>query len=121
MTKYFEETLGSLNKRIDFALFKRIAFGSGVPLILVDLFSYLTGQTEKVVKAMYLLKERVEPKRIHRKQAFEKEMGDDFMFSMLHKFSKKLELKLFNEIPPLKDFPEEIESDDSDLSESMSN
>jgi hypothetical protein len=47
-----------------------------VPLILVDLFSYLTGQSEKVKKAMYLLKERVDPKRVNRKKQFVQGLGD---------------------------------------------
>jgi len=37
ITHYFEETKSVLGWKIDLSLFKRIAFGSGVPLIIVDL------------------------------------------------------------------------------------
>jgi len=43
ITHYFENTQKVTGWRINFDLFKQIAFGSGVPLLIVDLFSHLTG------------------------------------------------------------------------------
>ena len=44
-------------------LFRKIAFNSGMPLIIVDLFTYITGQERTIKKAMKLLNERVPAKR----------------------------------------------------------
>jgi len=52
-----------MNSVIDLALFKKICFNSGMPLVVVDLFCYLTGVNVQVKKGMKLLKERVSPKR----------------------------------------------------------
>jgi hypothetical protein len=47
-------------------------------------------------------------------------LADNVGSSFIKRFSRSLEIKLFKEIPPLKDYPEEIESEDSDLSETLS-
>ena len=44
-------------------LFKRIAFQSGMPLVIVDLFMYITGSDELIKKLMKVLIERVPSKR----------------------------------------------------------
>lgn len=119
LTRYFEDTQKAIGWRIDFALFKRIAFHSGVPLLIVDLVSYLTGQTYEVKKAMKLLKERVEPKRISRIEA-QKKASAGLVGAFNKMLGQSVEKKLFKVIPPLKDFPEEIESEDSDASETYS-
>ena len=45
---YAEETVNKDQTFIDLGLFKRIAFNSGMPLIVVDIFSWLTGQDNHV-------------------------------------------------------------------------
>jgi len=67
LTRYFEETKKELATYIDLALFKKISFKSGLPNLLVDIFSSLSGQPSKVQQAMLLLFDRVEPKHIHRR------------------------------------------------------
>jgi len=67
---------------------------------------------------MKLLKERTEPKR---RETMKLEKKASFMSGMGTAFNRKLtfsiEKKLFKVVPPLKDYPEEIESEDSNASE----
>jgi hypothetical protein len=60
---------------------------------------------------MKLLKERTEPKRREKQAEVQKKSGMASLFSKL--ITNKLEKKVFKLVPPLKDYPEEIESDDS--------
>ena len=43
MTAFIEDIKKDHQSYIEMDLFRKIAFKSGMPLILVDLFSYLTG------------------------------------------------------------------------------
>ena len=43
LTDYFEQTKGNEGVILDLEMFKKIAFSSGMPLIIVDLMIYLFG------------------------------------------------------------------------------
>ena len=43
LTDYFEQTKGNEGVTLDLEMFKKIAFSSGMPLIIVDLMIYLFG------------------------------------------------------------------------------
>jgi len=117
LTRYFEETKRDLATHIDLTLFKNISFTCGVPLLVVDLFSYLTGQPEQVKSAMKLLHERVEPKRIHhyRNSAEESESPSPTTKRSQREQARQNSYRM---IPPLKDHPEEIASSESEEDDS---
>ena len=59
-------------------LFKRIAFQSGMPLVIVDLFMYITGSDELIKKLMKVLIERVPSKhkeKMRKNKNGEKQFG----------------------------------------------
>ena len=102
MNNYFEETQRSLNSTIDFKLFKKIAFGSGLPFIVQDFLIQLTGQEKLVKKALLLLDERV-PKTKKRK-GLKSDLGD-----------KSTSFKALNQrVLPFKDQAEFYSSDNSE-------
>ena len=96
-----------------------------MPLILIDLFGVLTGNRAAVRKAFNLLKERRFIKRSKQKKITIKgliEEKDDngntvvkkptAALNVLAKLTgRALERKVFKLVPPLKDYPEEVESD----------
>jgi len=69
LTRYFEETKKPMAEYIDLPLYKQIAFKSGAPKLLVDIFGHLSAQPEKVEEAMLLLCERVDAKHIPRQES----------------------------------------------------
>ena len=115
LTRYFEETQKVLSEHIDFPLFKRIAFASGVPYLLVDLFANLTGQREKVKEAMKLLNDRVEPYRVPKRKEESPVLRTPFWRA--GQLPPRMPKQPPNFIPPLKDYPDEIETDESDPEE----
>ena len=67
MTSLIEDVKKDHQTYLEMDLFRKIAFKSGMPLIIVDLFSYLTGQPKNIEKAMKLLNERPPPLRVGKK------------------------------------------------------
>ena len=67
MSTFIEDIKRDHQTYIEMDLFRKIAFKSGMPLILVDLFGYLTGQPKLIAKAMNLLNERPPPLRVGKK------------------------------------------------------
>ena len=95
-----------------------------MPLIIVDLFTYITGQEHTVKKAMKLLNERVPSKRKEKIRKLKYGEGGSTLShgeGALSKLGAKLAdafaKKVFEKIPPLKEYPDEIESDDSNISD----
>ena len=105
-------------------LFRKIAFESGMPLIIVDLFTYITGQERTITKAMKLLNERVASKR---KEKIKKvKYGDggtslnpglNALSFLGNQLANHFQKRVFEKIPPLKEYPDEIESDDTNISD----
>ena len=61
-------------------LFKRIAFQSGMPLVIVDLFMYITGSDELIKKLMKVLIERVPSK--HKEKMRKNKNGEKLFGAM---------------------------------------
>lgn len=101
-------------------MFKKIAFTSGVPLIIVDLMIYLCGgYNNKLIsdtcrEATDLLIERVAPIKIHRARGsvLENKIPGMVLGTKLDN-KPGLKPKKKKIIPPLKDLPEEEHSDSS--------
>ena len=100
------------NPVIDIALFEKIRFQDGMPQILVDMFGLLTGDRQGVRKAFKLLK----PSQISNRKQSKSVIKASFSLGV-KLMSNLLEKKAFRMMPPLKEFPEEILSDDSANSE----
>ena len=95
-----------------------------MPLIIVDLFIYITGQEKLITKAMKCLNERVPAMKsnLNKKLKYGEDLPDPKKgFGALSQLSTQLvdhfQKKVFEKIPPLKEFPEEILSEDSNISE----
>lgn len=100
---YIEGTAQSLNAGLDINAFKSIAFPQGMPSIVVDLLSYITGQDcAKVCKLLY---QRVPPQIIQLKRfkATTASMVQKVELVMTGRLKKIGVRKL---VPPLKDVPE---------------
>jgi hypothetical protein len=128
-TNYFEHTLSSQNVHLDLAQFKNISFSGGMPLIVVDLLCYLTGGhhgneevSAAITCAIKMLKERVAPKTKNKKglkydKAARHPRKTTTLTSLLIRPSA---VSFATIVPPLKNYPEEIETDyssDSDTSQ----
>jgi hypothetical protein len=67
LTSYFEQTQQTEGVKIDMDMFKKIAFSSGMPLIVIDLMIYLCGSYKNVSvskncqRAIGMLEERAPP------------------------------------------------------------
>jgi hypothetical protein len=66
---------------------------------------------------MKLLKDRTEPKRTFNRRMTIKQSEGGFSSAFNKKLTSNLERKMFKLVPPLKEYPEEIESEDSNASE----
>ena len=128
LEKYFEDTKDIQNTYIDINLFKQVAFDSGMPLILVDLITYLCGGFHEqkklagqVAKAVHLLDERVPNQKkpvkttgnfLGRQESLL--LGDSKKKNFLAEILKSsVNQNLKQMIPPLKTYPALVESDHS--------
>jgi hypothetical protein len=99
-------------------LLKKIAFTSGMPLIVVDLLIYLTyGLTSKHGKklcrtALDLLRERVPPVKVWAplKHSINKSpsirINKTLLSGLMNSFETRLKTNVPKDIPPLKDLPD---------------
>lgn len=105
-------------------MFKKIAFSSGMPLIVIDLMIYLCGSYKNVAvsencqRAIGLLEERTPPiylskgKSSMSNRCSQTSVLNSSMELVLEATSGPI-VKLKRNIPPLKELPEEVMSDSS--------